>query len=181
MIVSRTPRRLLRNCMSIGDTHRPTSSKGCWWIRRAAILIWRTMWTRSWNIAKFVGPLIRRRIYQLWASPRCHCFMRRSKSTLYFRMILLEATPWIHFPKTRCLSPRSHKNPRRFGESFLAGGSASLTHPKSSRQSMGGNGRMRFGQIRAQTDELNCNFKERGHIPGFWNDAMALRVEFITA
>ena len=39
---------------------------------------------------------------------------------------------------------------------------------------------MRFGRICAQSYELSCNLRGRGPIPGFWNDVMALRVEFVT-
>ena len=162
------------------DARPLTDLNARWWIRRGATFTWGTMWTRYSIVAKFVGPLIRRRMYRLRASPRRHSLMGRSKSTLYFWMILLDAMPWILFPKTRSFSPRCHKNPRRFGESFVAGGWASLTHPTASRQTKVGNGRTRFGQICVQTDELNYNFKERGPIPGFWNDAMALRGEFLT-
>ena len=40
---------------------------------------------------------------------------------------------------------------------------------------------MRFGRICVRNDAIENDFKGRGPIPGFWNGAMELRVEFIFA
>ena len=55
---------------SASDMRRRAGGNECWRIRMVATLTWRTTFSRSWNIGKLAGPLIRPRMYRLRAPPR---------------------------------------------------------------------------------------------------------------
>ena len=81
-------------------------------IRRAVTLTWRTTWTQSWNIAKFVEPLTRRRMHRLRAPLRRQCLIRRRRLTVFFGAILLYCARWICFPNIPFVSWRSPRTLR---------------------------------------------------------------------
>ena len=63
---------------------------------------------------------------------------------------------------------------------FAVNSRAPLARPEAFRWMRRENGGVRFGQICVKIVESNCNFMEGGHIRGYWNAEMALRVEFRT-
>ena len=123
------------------------------------------MWTWFSNIAKFVGPVERRRMYQLRAPPQRQCLIRRRRLTFFSWMLLSLCMPWTCFPKIHYSFWFRPRTIMKFGMFFLVVGWASSAHPRATRWMRGG-GRMRFGRICAQNEELNCNFRESDHIHG---------------
>ena len=92
--------------------HLFTSLSARRWIRRAVTLTRRTTWKQSWNIAKFVEPLTRRRMRRLRASLRRQCLMGRRRLTVFFWAILLYCARWICFPNIPLFSWRSPRTLR---------------------------------------------------------------------
>ena len=117
---------------------RPTSSKGCWWARRMETLTGRPMWTKSWDVAKLVGPSITRRMSRLRAHPRYQCLMKRRRRAFFFEGYIIALRAMDMFPKFPLLLPVQPENPQEVWDAFCGGWSGIFVSPWSIRVDGGG-------------------------------------------